>query len=156
MNTDKHKIKVEIRHATLPDVPQLCGLLGLLFAQEADFKPDTERQTRGLSMIIENPEIGRIYCAKQEASILGMVSLLYTVSTAEGGRAAWMEDMVVHPDWRGHRIGEQLLQWAVGKAREAGCHRITLLTDADNVAAIRFYSRAGFTRSSMVPLRLKL
>jgi ribosomal protein S18 acetylase RimI-like enzyme len=67
-----------------------------------------------------------------------------------------MEDMVVHPDWRGHRIGEQLLQSAVEKAREAGCNRITLLTDADNGAAIRFYSRAGFTRSSMIPLRLKL
>jgi GNAT superfamily N-acetyltransferase len=148
--------QIKIRLATLADVPQLGGLLTLLFAQEADFTPNVDRQTRGLRMIIEKPEIGRIYCAVQDSSIVGMVSILYTVSTAEGGRAAWMEDMVVHPDWRGHRIGEQLLQWAVGKAREAGCHRITLLTDADNVAAIRFYSRAGFTRSSMVPLRLKL
>jgi GNAT superfamily N-acetyltransferase len=156
MNTDKNKIKVQIRQATLSDVPQLCGLLEVLFAQEADFMPDVERQTRGLHMIIEKPEIGRIYCAAHEASIVGMISILYTVSTAEGGRAAWMEDMVVHPDWRGHRIGEQLLQSAVEKAREAGCNRITLLTDTDNAAAIRFYSRAGFTRSSMIPLRLKI
>ena len=148
--------QTKIRQATLADVPQLCGLLTLLFAQEADFTPNVDRQTRGLHMIIEQPEIGRIYCAAQEALIVGMVSILYTVSTAEGGRAAWMEDMVVHPDWRGHRIGEQLLQSAVEKAREAGCTRITLLTDADNGPAIRFYSRAGFTRSSMIPLRLKL
>jgi N-acetylglutamate synthase-like GNAT family acetyltransferase len=106
MDTDKNKVKVQIREATLTDLPQLCGLLGLLFAQEADFKPDAERQARGLSMIIEKTEIGRIYCAVLESSIVGMVSILYTVSTAEGGRAAWMEDMVVHPDWRGHRIGE--------------------------------------------------
>jgi ribosomal protein S18 acetylase RimI-like enzyme len=148
--------QTKIRLATLADVPQLCRLLTLLFAQEADFTPNVDRQTRGLHMIIEKPEIGRIYCAAREALIVGMVSILYTVSTAEGGRAAWMEDMVVHPDWRGHRIGEQLLQLAVEKAREAGCTRITLLTDADNGAAIRFYSRAGFTRSSMIPLRLKL
>ena len=41
-------------------------------------------------------------------------------------------------------------------AREAGCQRITLLTDLTNEDAMRFYARFGFTRSRMTPLRLAL
>ena len=147
---------IQVREARLADVPQLCELLTLLFTQEADFTPDTERQATGLRMILDQPQIGRIYCAVRDGSVLGMVSILYTVSTAEGGRAAWLEDMVVHPKWHGHQLGTRLLQTAIEKARADSCRRITLLTDATNDRAIEFYRRAGFASSSMIPLRLKL
>ncbi|HZQ46960.1 MAG TPA: GNAT family N-acetyltransferase [Verrucomicrobiae bacterium] len=145
-----------IRRASVADVAQLCELLILLFTQEADFTPDVERQSRGLRLIIEQPNIGRIYCACDGDNVVGMVSILFTVSTAEGGRAAWLEDMIVHPDWRGQGIGERLLNEAVSGVRAAGCTRVTLLTDATNSSAVRFYQRAGFTRSQMVPFRLSL
>jgi ribosomal protein S18 acetylase RimI-like enzyme len=34
--------------------------------------------------------------------------------------------------------------------------RLTLLTDADNAPAQRFYQRHGFAPSAMIPLRLLL
>jgi len=145
-----------IGEARLDDIPQLCALLAELFAQEADFTPDAERQRRGLRLILDNPECGRVYCASQAGIVIGMVSILFTVSTAEGSRAAWLEDMVVDPAWRGHGIGRRLLQHALDEARLAGCTRITLLTDDDNHKAMRLYGRAGFERSAMVPFRLKL
>jgi ribosomal protein S18 acetylase RimI-like enzyme len=149
--------RIQIRQATIADIPQLCDLLSLLFAQEADFTPDAERQSRGLRLILEQPQIGLIYCATDNDSVvIGMVSLLFTVSTAEGGIAAWLEDMVVHPHRRGQGIGEQLLQEAINQACAAGCSRITLLTDASNAPAMRFYHKAGFVRSQMVPFRLAL
>ena len=147
--------QVKLRRASATDVPQLCGLLALLFAQEADFTPDAGRQGRGLRLILENQETGVIFCAVEGETIIGMVSILVTVSTAEGGRVAWLEDMIVHPDMRGHGIGGRLLHEAIRGAREAGCLRITLLTDDTNSAAMRFYARAGFGRSRMVPFRLK-
>lgn len=140
----------------LDDVPQLCALLTLLFAQEAELTPNTERQARGLRLIIEQPQVGRIFCATEGEIVAGMVSILFTVSTAEGGRAAWLEDMVVHPDHRGRGIGGRLLEEAINRARAAGCSRITLLTDSTNTSAMRFYGRSGFTRSQMVPFRLHL
>ena len=148
--------KIGVRTATAADIPRLGELLGLLFTQEADFQPDAERQTRGLGLIIAQPEIGRIYCATDGELIVGMVNLLFSVSTAEGGRAAWLEDLIVQPDRRGHGIGDQLLRAAINEARAAGCLRITLLTDATNSVAQRFYARAGFVRSQMVPMRLGL
>ena len=140
----------------MTDVPQLCELLALLFAQEADFTPNLQHQSRALEMIIGQPEVGRIFCAVASGSVIGMVSILFTVSTAEGGRAAWLEDLIVHPGHRGAGIGERLLQTAIAGAKTAGGTRITLLTDATNHAAQKFYGRAGFVRSQMVPLRLKL
>ena len=154
MNDLTHPIR--IRPATGADIAPLAALLAVLFAQEADFAADAAKQERGLRLILEQPEIGQLYCAVTADVVVGMVSLLFTVSTAEGGRVAWLEDMVVHPDWRGRGIGARLLQVAISQARAAGCHRITLLTDAGNVAAQEFYGRAGFARSAMVPLRLKL
>ncbi|MGO9227794.1 MAG: GNAT family N-acetyltransferase [Bryobacteraceae bacterium] len=145
-----------IREAVCDDVPQLCTLLAGLFALEADFTPDAERQRRGLRLILDNPEVGRIYCATQSEGVIGMITILFTVSTAEGGRAAWLEDMVVHPDWRRRGIGRHLLNHALAEAKMASCTRITLLTDCENHQAMRFYSRAGFVRSAMTPFRLNL
>jgi GNAT superfamily N-acetyltransferase len=147
---------VHIRAAVPDDIPYLCELLGILFAQEADFHPDPKRQARGLSLILANAEVGRIYCAINSDAIIGMVSILFTVSTAEGGRAAWLEDLIVHPVWRGQGVGRQLLDQAIGEAKAAGCLRVTLLTDQTNEAAMKFYRRASFERSEMAPFRLRL
>ena len=88
--------------------------------------------------------------------VVGMVSLLFTISTAEGGPACWLEDMVVGPDRRGDGLGSRLLQHAIHYARIHGFSRITLLTDKVNAGAIRFYERHGFVESAMTALRLDL
>ena len=128
----------------------------MLFAHEADFTPNAERQRRGLALILDNPGVGRTYCATYSGAVIGMVTILFTVSTAEGGRAAWLEDLVVGPAWRSRGVGTQLLNHALAEAKLAGCTRITLLTDAGNHRAMRLYSRAGFARSAMTPFRLIL
>jgi ribosomal protein S18 acetylase RimI-like enzyme len=143
-----------ISPASTKDIPHLVGLLDLLFTQEADFTPDAARQERALRLIVEKPETGRIYCARSDNEVIGLVSLLFSVSTAEGGRAAWLEDMIVTPEWRGQGVGESLLRHALEQAQSLGCSRITLLTDSTNQAAIRLYERNGFKRSQMIPLRL--
>ncbi len=148
--------KILVREATANDTPELCGLLAILFTQEADFKADARKQARGLRLLLEQPKVGRVYCATEGNKVIGMVSILFTVSTAEGSRAAWLEDMIVHPTRRGQQIGRRLLREAIRGARAAGCRRITLLTDTTNKPAMRFYERSGFARSRMVPFRLGL
>lgn len=147
---------MSISAAEPKDIPQLSELLCLLFAQEADFIPDPEKQCAGLQRVIGSPEIGRILVWREGSAILGMVNLLFSVSTAEGGKVAILEDMVVHPSHRGSGIGGRLLAAAVELCIAEGCSRITLLTDRGNEAAIRFYGRQGFELSAMVPLRLYL
>jgi GNAT superfamily N-acetyltransferase len=147
---------MDIRTAVLADIPALCSLLDQLFAQEAEFSPDRAAQERGLSEIILNATTGEILVACEFGRIIGMVNLLYTVSTALGAPVALLEDMVVDTATRDRGLGTQLLEAAIATAKSRGCRRITLLTDADNANAQRFYARQGFARSSMIPLRLPL
>jgi GNAT superfamily N-acetyltransferase len=142
--------------ATKAEVPVLCELLHVLFSQETEFTPDRAAQQRGLERILANPRAGTILVAYDNEAVVGMVNVLFTESTALGARVALLEDMVVLPASRRKGIGTMLLQSAFQAARAEGCRRITLLTDAGNAAAQRFYRRHGFGASSMVPLRLAL
>ena len=131
-------------------------MLGLLFDQEAEFRPDAAKQTAALKLILSDPVRGRIYVARDGRRPVAMASLLFTVSTAEGGKAAWFEDLVVHPDYRQQGTGQKMLAYVISQAKAEGVLRITLLTDMQNERAQALYRRAGFVGSPMRPMRLKL
>ena len=145
---------MKIEMATTSDIPTLCTLLDYLFSQEVEFKSDHETQSRGLEKILNNNNTGNIFVAKKNEKIIGMVILLYTVSTALGERVALLEDMVVSPNEQELGVGSMLLDHAVKYATEKGCKRITLLTDKMNIRAQKFYKQHKFNRSSMIPFRM--
>jgi GNAT superfamily N-acetyltransferase len=147
---------MQIEKATVNDIPELCDLLAVLFSQEAEFEVDGNAQQTGLQVIISNPDIGIILLARHNDKVIGMVSLLFSISTALGGRVAMLEDMVVLPEQRGLGIGSALLNAAISTARDNGCLRITLLTDSDNKVAHGFYDKHGFVRSAMLAFRMLL
>ena len=149
-------MSAEFGAAGAADLEQLVELLGVLFAQEHELSPDADKQRRGLTLILGDPSIGTIYVAREGERVLGSVSILRSVSTAEGGPAGHLEDFIVRPECRGRGIGARLLAYAAEQSRAAGLLRLILLTDGDNLNAQRLYERAGFTRSGMLPMRLKL
>lgn len=146
--------KVRIENASIEDLPQLADLLTDLFSQEADFLPDREKQLRALKLILEQPSRGRIVVARGPGCIIGMINLLITISTAEGGFVLLLEDLVVHKDHRGQGFGSKLLDYAVKFAKEKNFLRITLLTDIPNQRVKQFYLSRGFVESDMIPMRM--
>jgi len=142
--------------ASAKDLPQMVELLGQLFAQEAEFNPDAAKQETALKMILADPRVGRLYAAKDGSRVVAMASLLFTVSTAEGGKAALFEDLVVRPDHRQQGIGAKLLEYVIAQARAEGVLRLTLLTDMQNERAQVLYRKLGFVGSPMKPMRLKI
>lgn len=145
-----------VEPATIEDLEPVVDLLIELFEQETDFSPDRQKQTRAVRLILENPSRGRIFVLRHHERILGIVNLLVTISTAEGGFALLLEDLIVHRDFRGTGLGSKLLQFALDYAKEKGFVRITLLTDSNDERARRFYLKHGFYVSGMVPLRIML
>ena len=142
-----------IESATLDELPQLADLLYDLFSQEADFIPNRDKQIRGLRLILEQPNRGRIFVLRNGVRIIGMINLLITISTAEGGFVLILEDLVIHRDHRGQGYGGKLLSHALGYAKDKGFLRVTLLTDKIENQARAFYERHGFQQSDMVPMR---
>ena len=147
-------MKKEISTASINDIPELAELLNDLFTQDIEFVPDLKKQKTGLKAIINNPEIGEILVLKGDGKILGMVSLLYSISTALGGKVAILEDMIIHQDYRQMGLGKELLGEAIRFSKKRNCLRLTLLTDFNNDAAIQFYQKFGFKKSEMIPMRL--
>ncbi len=145
-----------VEQATLEDLPQLTDLLVGLFAQEADFVPDRTKQMRGIRLVLENSARGRIFVLRQHGQIIGMMNLLFTISTAEGGFVMLLEDLVIHKDHRGHGYGTVLLQHAIDYAKEKDFQRITLLTDREEVESHKLFKQYGFVDSHMIPMRLFL
>jgi len=148
---------VEIALAEETDLPAMVGLLGELFAIERDFVPDAAKQERGLRLILETPAIGRIFVVRLAGKTVGMASLLFTVSTASGGHAAILEDVIVASPYRRLKLGQRLIRHVQLWAQERDFVRLTLLADRDNDTALRFYESEGFTRSeTMVVYRRHL
>ena len=149
-------MSVELGTATRQDLPQLVALLGVLFSQEAEFVPDDAKQTRALEKILSDESVGRIHVARDGGKVVAMASVLYSISTAEGGLAASFEDLVVLPGYRGKGLGKALLQHVITEARKQGVLRLTLLTDRQNERAQALYRKLGFADSTMKAMRLKL
>ena len=140
---------VELGIARPDELPQLVALLTILFSEEAEFTPDYEKQTRALEAILSDESVGTVYVARDEGKVVAMASLLYTVSTAEGGTAALFEDLVVLPTQRGQGIATTLVAFMIAEARARGVLRLTLLTDSENERAQALYRRLGFADSPM-------
>jgi GNAT superfamily N-acetyltransferase len=47
-------------------------------------------------------------------------------------------------DYRGRRLGEAMMIWAIEEARRRGCAIVQLTSDKSRHAAHRFYGRLGF------------
>ena len=147
---------LELGVARRDELAQLVALLTILFSEETEFTPDYEKQTRALEKILSDESVGTVYVAREEGRVVAMASLLYTVSTASGGKAALFEDLIVLPTHRGRGIATELVAYMIAEARNRGVLRLTLLTDMQNERAQALYRRLGFIDSSMKPMRIKL
>ncbi len=145
---------LRVEPATLDDLPELTELLFELFSQEGDFIPNREKEMRGLRLLLEQPSRGRVFVLRSPNKIVGMINLLITISTAEGGFVLVLEDLIVHNEYRRQGFGTQLLNYAIEFAKKKKFLRITLLTNKPNERLKRFFAKNGFVESSMIPMRM--
>lgn len=146
--------RARIEPAVLEDLPRLVDLTMALFALEADFVPNREKQERGLRAILEEPNRGRIFVVRTDYEIMGMVNVLFMISTAMGGFVIQLEDVIIHPDFRRQGYGTQLVNYVVDFAKRKDFKRITLLTDRISEDSQRFFTNLHFQHSHMIPMRM--
>jgi GNAT superfamily N-acetyltransferase len=146
-----------VDHAGEGDLPQLVALLGELFSIEQDFMPDARRQTVGLKMLLARPDQAAVLVARDpRGCAIGMITVQFVVSTAQGSLSAWVEDVAVAKDHRGRGVGRALVTEALEWARQRGATRAQLLVDLDNTAALAFYARLGWQATRLSARRIFL
>lgn len=75
---------------------------------------------------------------------VGLINCFLGFSTFAARPLLNIHDIAVREDHRGAGIGQALLAWAEGRARELGCCKLTLEVLANNHRALGSYQRAGF------------
>jgi ribosomal protein S18 acetylase RimI-like enzyme len=146
---------VRLRPAQQKDTEALVALLQSLFELEAAFEPDAAKQRRALRLILDSP-LAHVVVAECEGKVVGMASLQFMISTAEGGLAGFVEDVIVDSAYRRQGIGQQLLTDLVHKAKRRGVTRLQLLADRENAPALAFYAGLGWQTSGMIDLKYQV
>ncbi|MDD5249446.1 MAG: GNAT family N-acetyltransferase [Rhodocyclaceae bacterium] len=147
---------IDIDFATAADLEPMADLLAELFTLESDFRPARDKQVRGLRLILEQPQIGRLFVLRSGGAVVGMANALITVSTAEGRPVLLLEDVIINAAHRGRRLGRRLVEHVLAWAAGAGMSRVTLLADRNNAPALAYYERLGFAPSAMTVWRKNL
>ena len=97
-----------------------------------------------------------VFAAIQRATgrVIGVATLV-TAPTLPRMRA-WAEDLVVHPDFRGRRIAEALMDECAEAARETGAHTMEGTVHPTRTAAIALHKRAGWEFGSSLHVKRHL
>jgi ribosomal protein S18 acetylase RimI-like enzyme len=148
------KTGITLEAAAEEDLPAMAELIGLLFAIEADFETDYNKQLAGITKLYRS-EGAKMLVAKHEGAVVGMVTMQRLISSAEGGYIGQIEDLVVKEDYRMMGVGSRLVNRMRVIAQEYGYRRIQLAADADNANALQFYNRRGFRRTNLAIYHFK-
>ena len=91
---------------------------------------------------LTNSECTRLYVAKEDDTIFGMLSLV--VFSTPTGTKAWIEDVGVDERARGKGVGKELMNHALNVAKELGAKSADLTSRPSREAANKLYQAIGF------------
>ena len=89
----------------------------------------------------------RLFVAEHQGEIVGSYALLIMDNLGHlGAPSAVVEDVVVSAEHQSHGIGRRMMHFALDRARDAGCYKLTLSSNVARERAHKFYGSLGFTR----------
>ena len=135
------------RRATGEDLDAIVRMLAndpLGAARESDSKPLPESYRSAFEAITgdRNNELVVACLGEVVVGVLQITFIPYL--TYRGGWRALIEGVRVDEGARGSGVGRALLEWAIARARERGCHLVQLTTDKTRSEARAFYEKLGF------------
>jgi ribosomal protein S18 acetylase RimI-like enzyme len=142
---------VTIRRARRDDVEIIVRMLAddaLGSARERIEDPLPSQYFLAFEALEQASNIRLVVAEGGDGIVIGCLQLCILPGlSSQGASRGLIEDVRVASDCRSRGIGEQLVQWAVAEARNAGCKLVELLTHNTRVDAQRFYKRLGFQPS---------
>ncbi len=142
-----------IRKAIRNDLPAIIALHAEL--DDNGKAVDSARAEDLFERIRQYPDY-HIFVATVDEKIVGTFALLIMDNLAHcGAPSGIVEDVIVHPSWRGKGIGRQLMFYAKQRCRDAGCYKLALSSNMKRQDAHKFYEAIGFQKhgySFKVPL----
>ncbi len=132
-----------IRKATQDDVGEILNFIRALalYERAPDAVIATEEDLRRYGF--EDHPYFCCLIAEEEGAPAGFALYFFEYSTWLGKPGLYLEDLFVHPEFRGRGIGKALLEKVAAIAVEKGCPRLKWEVLDWNTPAIDFYSAMG-------------
>jgi ribosomal protein S18 acetylase RimI-like enzyme len=143
-------VSVEVRPAIAADVPALLDLYEQL-AEGFGSGPDLDLdEAEAIFREIAAQPDRTLLTATVDGAVAGTVDLVVVrPSLTHGGRPwAAVENVVVGSRFRRLGVGRALMEEASRRAREAGCHRLQLISRMQRTGAHAFYRAIGMEPSA--------
>jgi GNAT superfamily N-acetyltransferase len=136
-------MSLTIDPAVLADLDDVLRLIDLQFDEHA-IAAGGKRLRAAVTAVLSAADLGFFLLARERGRAVGVAYVSFVWALEHSGRAAWLEELYVVPERRGHGIGNQLLEAALKVARERGCAAVDLEVEQSHGRAENLYRRAGF------------
>ena len=143
---------VEIRQATLSDVPSLVGLVGQYWAYEGVPGFDPALVSAQLTRPLTESGLGCLWIAAVDGASAGCLLTVYVFSLEHYGLAAEIDGFFVTAECRNRGIGSALLRAAESALTQTGCTSLYLQLSRANDSARTFYRQRGYAERSRYDL----
>jgi GNAT superfamily N-acetyltransferase len=137
-----------VRLASAVDAPAFGRLLHAFNVEFGEATPDADVIAERAAPLIESGEVTVLFAGDGPD---GFAELRFRPSLYTGALDAYLGELYVVPERRGHGLGRALLEAAMQHARERGAARIELNTSEDDIAARGLYESTGFTNRERGP-----
>lgn len=134
---------IKIRDATKKDIDSLFDLiLGIAKFHDQEKYVLTNKQEMLHSGFNGEPKFGAII-AEFKGQIAGYLSYTWNYSIWRGCEYMNLDDLFVWKEYRGQKVGLQLMQRAKEACKEKNINLIRWEVEKENAKAIEFYNRLG-------------
>ncbi len=135
-----------VRTATEQDIPRILELYQELTGERHDL---TRHETEPVFAEISSMPGHELLVAEEGGAVVGTMVFLIVPNFSHGALPwAIVENLVVDAAHRRRGVGRELMDYALARAREAGCYKLQLMSSTKRREAHWFYKKLGFKTSA--------
>ncbi len=107
-----------------------------------NFQEETAREA--LRIFLNEPLYGKLWLIVAKGKTIGYMALTLGYSFEFKGRDAFLDELYILPEFRGHSIGSRAVDFVAEQAKTMGVKAIHLEVELHNEAGLSLYRRYGF------------
>ena len=138
-----------VRTARGDDVAAVVGAIEELLLELGGKPAGTRALEEATRALLADRHAGALLVAQANHAIIGVLGASWQTAIHAAGRYALIQELWVHPSWRSHEIGSNLLTALFALAHEGQITRVEVGLPQESFAGIAatevFYRRNGFT-----------
>ncbi len=128
---------------------EIAAVVRELLMELGGTPPATSAMQAATRALLTDRDAGAVLVVDADGALVGLLAASWQTAIHAGGRYGLIQDLWVHPAWRGQKLGGELLQALFELAREQGiaCVEVGLprARFAGLPATEAFYRRHGFS-----------